>query len=245
MACLLLFFLAGPIIQSKEVNMIIKDWMTKPPITIDKDDSMLAADKLFQTRLISMVPVRDGENIVGVVTDGDLKKAMPSDATTLDKFEIRSLMDGIKIKTIMSKNLVTIPWNHTVDEAAGLMLANGISGMPVMDRDGLIAGVITKSDIFRCFVSFTGVTANGQIFAFRLRDRPGAIKGILNTITGSGGRLTSVLTSYDDIEQGYKKLFVHTYDLDPAQFNRLAEIFHETGELEYVADPSKNYRKLT
>ncbi|WDP88560.1 MAG: CBS domain-containing protein [Desulfobacter sp.] len=224
--------------------MIIKDWMSNPPITIDRDDTLMEADKLLRTRLISMVPVMKGDQIAGIVTDGDLKKAMPSEATTLDKFEMRSLMDSIKIQTIMSKRLVTIPWNHTVDEAAGLMLSNGISGLPVMGRDGHIVGVITKSDIFRCFVSFTGVAANGQIFAFKLRDRPRAIKKILDAITAAGGRLASVLTSYDDIEQGFKKLFVHAYDLDPEQFSRLAGVFHESGQLEYVADPPKDYRKL-
>jgi len=225
--------------------MLIKDWMSKSVITIDYKDALNDASKLFQTRLISILPVMDGKKIVGVATDGDVKKASPSDATTLDRFEMRSMMNAVEINTVMSKPPITIAWDHTVDEAAGIMLANGISGLPVVDHEKTLQGVITKSDIFRCFVSFTGVAAKGQIFAFKLRDRPGIIKGIIDMIQDSGGRLCSIMTSYDDIEKGFRKVFFHTFDIDPEKFNRLVERFHCAGELNYLADLSRNYRKIT
>ncbi len=224
--------------------MLIKDWMSRPVVTINDKDNLNQAVQLFQTRLISMLPVLDAGKIVGVATDGDIKKAMPSDATTLDRFEMKGLMDAVEIRTVMSKRPITIAWDHTVDEAAGIMLANGISGMPVVDQGGALQGVITKSDIFRCFVSFTGVAAKGQIFAFHLQDKPGIIKGIMDMIQDSGGRLCSIMTSYDDIEKGFRKVFFHTFDLTPEKFNTLVEQFHSTGELNYLADLSRNYRKI-
>lgn len=224
--------------------MLIKDWMSKPVVTINYKDNLNDAIKLFQTRLISMLPVMDAGKIVGIATDGDVKKAMPSDATTLDRFEMRSLMDAVEIRTVMSKRPITIVFDRTADEAAGIMLANGISGMPVVGHGGSLQGVITKSDIFRCFVSFTGVAAKGQIFAFKLQDRPGIIKRIMDMIQDSGGRLCSIMTSYDDIEKGFRKVFFHTFDVDPEKFNGLVKQFHSVGKLSYVADLSRNYRKI-
>lgn len=224
--------------------MLIKDWMSKPVKIIDHKGSLNEAAKLFQTRIISMLPVMKDKIIVGVVTDGDVKKAMPSDATTLDRFEMRTMMDAVEIGTVMSTPPITIAWDHTVDEAAGIMLANGISGLPVLDSGGALLGVITKSDIFRCFVSFTGVAAKGQIFAFKLQDRPGIIKKIIDMILDSGGRLSSIMTSYDDIEEGFRKVFFHAFDIDPEKLNRLVERCHSAGELNYVADLSRNYRKI-
>jgi len=196
--------------------MLIKEWMSKPVIMIQ---------------------------LAGIVTDGDIKKAMPSEATSLDKFEIPALLDSVRVETVMSSPVVTIQGDHTVDEAAGIMLKKGISGMPVVTGKGYIEGIITKSDIFRCFVSFTGVSNKGQIFAFNLQDKPGVIKVISDIIRGSGGRLCSIMTSYDDIEEGYRKVFFHSFDIDPKRFDSVVEKLHESGDLYYVADLSRGLRR--
>lgn len=224
--------------------MLIKEWMSRPVITIRHDESLNDAAKLFRSRVISMLPVVKDCALTGIITDGDLKRAMPSDATTLDRFELPALLDDIKVGSIMTKTVITIPLDYTVDEAAGIMLKKGISGMPVMDRSGEMIGIITKSDIFRCFVSFTGVSSTGQIFATRLQDRPGVIKKFTDMIRAKGGRMCSIMTSYDDIEQGYRKVFFHTFDLSPDAFTSLVETFSEIGQLYYAADLSRGYRKI-
>lgn len=224
--------------------MLIKEWMSKPVISIGQDESMNDAHKLFRTRVISMLPVVKDCTLTGIITDGDLKRALPSDATTLDRFELPSMLDAIKVGSIMTKTVITIPLDYTVDEAAGIMLKKGISGMPVMDRSGEMIGIITKSDIFRCFVSFTGVSPTGQIFATRLRDRPGLIKKFIDMVRAKGGRMRSIMTSYDDIEQGYRKVYFHTFDLSPDNFSNIVETFSEFGQLYYVADLSRGYRKI-
>lgn len=224
--------------------MLIKEWMSKPVITITHNQSLHDAAKLFQTRVISMLPVMIEGTVAGILTDGDLKKTMPSDATTLDRFELPSLLESIKVGSVMTKPAITIPWDHTVDEAAGIMLKKGISGMPVMNHSNQMTGILTKSDIFRCFVSFTGVSTTGQIFATRLQDRPGLIKKFTDMIREKGGHLCSIMTSYDDIEYGYRKVFFHTLDIEPEGFFSLVETFSEIGQLYYAADLSRGYRKI-
>ncbi|MBU1196568.1 MAG: CBS and ACT domain-containing protein [Proteobacteria bacterium] len=224
--------------------MLIREWMSKPVLTIDHQASLSDAVNIFKSRVISMLPVMEAGEVVGVVTDGDIKKASPSDATTLDRFEMISLMDNVKIKSVMSSPAISIQSDHTVDEAANIMLGKGISGMPVTDRLGKLEGVITKSDIFRCLVSFTGVANKGQVFAFRLQDKPGVIKTITDMIRNSGGRLCSVLTSHDDIEDGFRKVFVHVFDIIPEEFDRLRDQFLRTGDLYYFADLSRDYRTI-
>ncbi len=224
--------------------MLIKEWMSRTVITIDSNDTLNNAIKLFQTMVISMLPVVNNGKLVGIITDGDVKKAMPSDATTLDVYEMRSLIDSLKIATVMSKPVVTISADYTVDEAAQIMLKKGISGMPVLDNKSRIEGILTKSDVFRCFVSFTGVSNQGQTFTFKLRDKPDVIKGLTDLIRANGGRLRSIMASYDDIEEGFRKVFFHTFDIVPSSFDSLIEKFHETEELLYVADPSREFRKI-
>lgn len=224
--------------------MLIKEWMSKPVITIDSHQSLTEAAKTFQTRVISMLPVLQDKRLVGIITDGDVKKAMPSEATSLDRFELPELLDSVKIESVMSTPVVTTTADRTVDEAAGIMLKKGISGMPVVDARGFVEGIITKRDIFRCFVSFTGVSNKGQIFAFRIQDRPGSIKVITDILRQSGGRLCSIMTSYDDIEEGFRKVFIHAFDIEPDRFDQLVEKLHDAGDLYYVADLARGFRKI-
>jgi acetoin utilization protein AcuB len=197
--------------------MLIKEWMSKSVITIDNKDFLTDAAKFFKTKVISMLPVIGDGKLIGILTDGDVKKARP---------------------------VVSIQAVHTIDEAAGIMLSNGISGMPVVSNGGKIEGIITKSDIFRCFVSFTGVSNKGQVFAFNLQDKPGIIKNLTDMIRNSGGRLCSIMTSYDDIEEGFRKVFFHTFDIEYDKFNDLLEKFRRAGQLLYAAVLSRGFRKI-
>ncbi|MFH2092371.1 MAG: CBS and ACT domain-containing protein [Pseudomonadota bacterium] len=224
--------------------MLIKNWMSKPVISITGAVSLNDAARIFKTNMISMLPVMENGKLVGIITDGDINKAMPSDATTLDKFELPALLDGVKIGKIMSSPVITIESDHTIYEAAGIMLKKQISGMPVIGCDGALEGILTKSDIFRGFVSFTGIVARGQIFAFKLKDRPGVINILTNMIRKTGGRLCSIMTSYDNVEPGFRTIFIHSFDIDPFSFGDLVEKFEQAGELLYVADLSSGYRKI-
>jgi acetoin utilization protein AcuB len=224
--------------------MLIKEWMSRSVITIDRNDSLNDAIRVFRTKVISMLPVLHDGMVAGIITDGDIKKAMPSDATTLDKFEMVSLMDSVKIESVMSTPVVTIDCDHTVDEAAGIMLSKNISGMPVMNMKGDLEGIITKSDIFRCLVSFTGAAHKGQIFAFRMKDMPGSIKALTEIIRMGGGRLSSIMTSYDDIDDGFRKVFIHAFDISEGNFELVVEQLRTVAQMLYLADQTRDIRKL-
>ena len=216
--------------------MLISKWMSKPVITVEKDASLVDVSKLFKTKIISMVPVVDEGNIVGIVTDGDIKKASPSEATTLDIYELTSLVHKIKIKSLMSSPVITIPYNFTVDEAAAKMLKNNISGMPVMGEDGSMVGIITKSDIFRSLVSFVGGDHKGQMFAVTLKDRPGIVQDLAATFRKHNGRIHSIMTSYEGTDNVSRKIIIYTFDLDPDLFDQTVTDLGNIGEVTYAAD---------
>lgn len=222
--------------------MLVKDWMSRKIITIDHDQSLSDAIKTFQDRFISTLPVMKKDKVVGIITDGDVKKASPSNATTLDKFEIMTLMDKVTIRSVMSSPVIFTRADRTIDETAAQMLAKSVSAMPVLDSFENLEGIITKSDIFRCFVSFTGMADTGQMFMFRLKDRPGVIKNLLDMIQSSGGRLRSVLTSYDDKAPEYRKVFIHTFGIEGDKFDNLLQTFSLVGGMTYAADMRRNIR---
>ena len=77
--------------------MLVKNWMSKNVITIDADDSMQHAIKLLKEHKINLLPVMKKGKLAGVITDRDLKKSSPSEATTLDMHELLYLLSKIKV----------------------------------------------------------------------------------------------------------------------------------------------------
>jgi len=140
--------------------MLVKNWMSKKVFTVDVNDSMGDAIKLLKEHNIHILPVMGEGKLVGVITDRDLKKASASDATTLEIHELLYLLYKIKIGGIMTKDLITVPSDYTVEETAGILLENRISGVPVVDKDQLV-GIITKYDLFRALVAITAERKKG------------------------------------------------------------------------------------
>ena len=89
--------------------MLVKNWMSKNVVKIDVNNSMQDATKLLKENNITILPVMKNENLVGVITDRDLKRASASDATTLEVHELLYLLSTIKVKQIMRTDPITIP----------------------------------------------------------------------------------------------------------------------------------------
>ncbi len=140
--------------------MLVRDCMTKKLITIDEETPIIKAFRIMKDNNIRRLPVMRNEKLAGVITDRDLKEATPSKATSLDVHEIYSLLSEVKVKDIMSKDLLTIGPDESIEKAAMLMLNKKISGLPVIEA-GNLTGVITQTDIFKALVDISGLTRGG------------------------------------------------------------------------------------
>ena len=102
--------------------MLVKGWISNQIISVDEETSMMKAYVLMKENNIRRLPVVRKGKLVGIVTDTDLKEACPSTATTLDIYEINYLLSEIKVKESMSKNVIYVNPDETVEFAAILML---------------------------------------------------------------------------------------------------------------------------
>jgi acetoin utilization protein AcuB len=205
---------------------------------------MQGAMKLMRENVIPMLPVMKKGKLVGIITDRDLKRASPSDATTLEIHELLFLIVKITVKDIMTKDPITIPFNYTVEEAAEILMKNKISGAPVVDLDGQLVGTITKGDIFRVLVSLTGVEKRGIHFAFQVEDRSGSIMEVADIIRRYGGRMVSILSTYEHVPKGFRKVFIRIYGVDRESLPRLEEELRQKAKLLYVVDHRENRREI-
>ena len=122
---------------------------TKNVISLRTRDSMLTASKLLKEKGIRHLPVLDdSEQLVGVITDRDIKRASASEATSLDIHELLYLLDRIEVSRVMTKNPVTVAPNTSVQEAAALMVKHKVSCLPVVNA-GKVAGIVTDMDMLK------------------------------------------------------------------------------------------------
>ncbi len=132
---------------------LVRDWMTTNVIHIKPQTTLPKAHELMNSKNIRRLPVVDDNGrLVGIVTQGDVRGAEPSQATSLSVWELNYLLASLRIDEIMTRDLVTVDENATIGEAARLMLEYRISGLPVANEAGALVGIITESDIFRMVV---------------------------------------------------------------------------------------------
>jgi acetoin utilization protein AcuB len=212
--------------------------MTKDVISVDVNDSMQDAARLIRKHKIKRLPVMENNKLVGIVTDRDLKRASASDVTTLEIHELLFLISEIKISDIMTKDPIIIPLDYTIDEAAQILLEHKLSGAPVVDDKGQVAGVITQTDIFRVLVLFTGVKKAGIQFAFQLEDRPGSIKEVSDIMRNYGCLLVSILSG-QDVQAGYRRVYIRVRDCDRERLEELKEELKAKANVLYVMDHAK------
>lgn len=134
-------------------NVKVREWMTSQVLSVTLDTSLSDARDLMREKNIRRLPVVDNkQKVVGIITIGDIREASPSDASSLSVWEVNYLWDKLKVKKVMTKNPATIHADNALLDVAEIMLEHKIGGVPVVEADGTLCGIITESDIFRMLV---------------------------------------------------------------------------------------------
>ena len=173
--------------------MLVRDRMTSPAITITADTPFQEAVKLMREKGFRRLPVvnKDGR-MVGIVSERDLLHAAPSPASSLSIWEMNYLLWKLKIDELMTKNVLTVTPDMPIEEAARLMVAHKIGGLPVVDEAKHVVGVITETDIFKAFVDMLGGGDSGVRLVIEVPSAGGVLAKLSQTIFELGGNIISV-----------------------------------------------------
>jgi len=174
----------------------IKEMMQKKPITVLPDASFFEARALIRDKGIRHLPVVDKEgHLVGIVTEGDIREAAPSDATTLSAHELNYLLGKLKVSAFMTPKdkLITITSDTIIEEAAQLMHDHKIGCLPVVE-DKKLAGLITETDVLALLVDLFGLKMKGTRLTVAIADQPGQMHGILDVIKNHNVNIISIVS---------------------------------------------------
>ena len=126
--------------QSAELR--VGNLMTIDPIVVDPEAMASEAERLLKTYRVSGLPVVDGGEVKGVISQSDLMVAHSSEM-------IGANWDRLRVRHLMSSPAVTVHADATVVDAAREMLSRHIHRLVVVDDDGAPVGVVTPLDLLR------------------------------------------------------------------------------------------------
>jgi len=160
--------------------MLVKNWMVKKLITINRDCTVVEALSVMKKYSIRHLPVVEEKRLVGLITESDLREVM-----------LPSLVRDIPVDQIMIEDPVTIGPQDSLEEAARIIYKNKIGGLPVVDRGRLI-GILTTPDILAAFIELMGILQASSRLDVRLAEKSQAFEEASGIIQKNGGQIISV-----------------------------------------------------
>jgi acetoin utilization protein AcuB len=134
----------------KLASLLVSDYMSENPITVEPEEPLMRALEIIRLRGVRRLPVAVGGMLVGLITEGDIKRAEPSTLTDSQE-DFARVMEGTPISRIMISKPVTTTADTPLMEAAEIMLNTKYGALPVL-AGGRVVGILTDNDLTRALV---------------------------------------------------------------------------------------------
>jgi acetoin utilization protein AcuB len=168
------------------VIVLVREIMRSPAVTITPGTTLQDAYRLMQERSIRHLPVVEGERLVGIITDRDLRLATSALAFT-------PFPPGGRVLEVMHRDPLTADPCDPVEDAARVMRDRKVGCLPVLE-DGKLVGIITNIDLLDGLIRLTGVDKPSGRLELRLPDRAGELVRLTTIVSSRGLNIHSVLT---------------------------------------------------
>ena len=173
--------------------MLVKDIMQHDVARVRPETHLEEVVRLLQRRSVRHLPVLDHEDLVGIISDRDLKSVLPSPVTKLAATATPAHSDGLTAGDIMTKRVITVEPMVSVEDAARMLVEERIGALPVMDG-GALVGIVTETDVLRLFVRAMGILQPSSRLDVLLPDEPASFGRMVHTMESAGVTVSSIVT---------------------------------------------------
>ena len=139
----------------------VSAWMTESVLAVETFDSIAIARQLMAKHRVNQLPVMDNDNLVGIVTDRDIRDAYPTSLMIDRTVEIDRFADKVTVETVMTHDVFIVQPDTPLMTAVGLLRRHRIGSLPVIKNKELI-GIITRSDILDFVLSGNGAAKRAK-----------------------------------------------------------------------------------
>ena len=202
--------------------LLVRDWMTEHLVTLSPEASVAEALTLCRKRRIRHIPILDEGRLVGIVSDRDLRDASP----TLGDPERARILQEIRVADVMSREVITVDPQDSIENAAQQMYELKIESLPVV-AEGAVAGagstvgeeevlgIVTSSDVMRALVTLAGLPEPGCRIEVSVPNREGILAEVAGKIREVEVDIVSVLSD-PDRRSGQRTMVFQLATADPS-----------------------------
>ncbi len=182
--------------------MFVSESMKTDLFTVYPTTKLKEVRTLMFDKKIRHLPVIDeGGQLVGIVTDRDMRAAMPSSLLSEADYEasLGSILEHT-VEEVMTRAPLTISGYFTIQDTLMVMQQKKVGALPVTDDDGNLTGILSTRDLLAAFVNIMGIGEPGTLLCVIVKEQPGQLKKIIDIITEENVSLGSVLVAryWDD-----------------------------------------------
>ena len=163
--------------------------VTVPPETL----LTKAKDIIAEKRINHLLVVDKNGELIGLLSDRDVKQSWASPATTLSVHELNYLLSQMTVEMIMVKKIISISPGTTIERAARIMQENRISALPVMEG-GKLVGIITTNDVMGVLLRAIGFGEGSTRFIVLVEDRIGVLSEVAKLLKEHQVNIRSLVT---------------------------------------------------
>ena len=183
--------------------LLVRDSMTRELVTVGPETAAAEALALCRENRIRHLPVLEGGRLVGVISDRDLRAAIPA----LGDSARAEALQHVRVASEMIRDAVTARPEDPIEDAAMMMYERKIGCLPVIDGEDLV-GIVTSSDVLRALVRLVGAHKPGSRLEVALPSRSGSLAEVTGIIRDRGVDVVSVLASSEHEDEDGERVAV-------------------------------------
>ena len=202
--------------------LLVRDWMTEHLVTLSPEASVAEALTLCRKRRIRHIPILEEGRLVGIVSDRDLRDASPA----LGDPERARTLQEIRVADVMSREVITVDPQDSIENAAQQMYELKIESLPVVSEGAVadggatvveqeLLGIVTSSDVMRALVTLAGLPEPGCRIEVSVPNREGILAEVAGKIREVEVDIVSVLSD-PDRRSGQRTMVFQLATADPS-----------------------------
>jgi acetoin utilization protein AcuB len=216
--------------------MLVRGRMTPSVVTVSPETTLADAAGAVRAHRVRHLPVLQNGRLVGIITDRDLRLAMPP-VWANNQAELTEALRQHTVAEIMTGNVITIDADMPLEDAARQMYANRIGCLPVTDG-GKLVGMLTKTDLLRTLTELFNAGPASRRIEVEVPDRPGELGHVVRVI-GVDHRINIAGMVVPPLARGNGCLAIIHLEVDDASrvVHALRRLGYRCGSPSIDADP--------